>query len=138
MQLYADENIAAQRRQAGENRSHLKAYRPYLFIILLSALIGTCFAGAAQRGGISHLNGFIAPILGPWSRILPPNADQFKYWELNNFLFAVSVTLITLFSIAASRLPKHRILRRLTTAAACLAVVFWCLCGLFKVILELT
>ena len=116
----------------------IKPYISYRIIIFAFAFIGTCFAGAAQRGGINHLNGFIAPLIGPWSRALPPNADKFKYWELSNYIFAISVTLITLIAIVGSNLPKKKILRVFTKLIAHLAVVFWCLCGMFKVILELT
>ena len=99
------------------------------------AMVGMMFSFGAQRGGINQFNGFIAPIIGPWSRILAPNADKFRYWELNNYIFAISVSLITIASVVASSIPKNNILRILLKLIAHIAIVFWCLCGMYKVIL---
>jgi hypothetical protein len=116
----------------------IKPYRSYLILIIAFALLGMLFSFGAQRGGINQFNGFIAPIIGPWSRVLPPNADKFKYWELNNYIFAISITVITLTLVAVSGIPKNKIVRILTKLISYIAVVFWCLCGMFKVILEMT
>jgi hypothetical protein len=116
----------------------LKPYRSYLIILFAFAVVGMGFSFGAQRGGIGQLNGFIAPLVGPWSRWLEPNGDRLKYWEAGNWLFAGSLSLITVFSVAFSARPKKKILRVLTKFIAHVAVIFWCLCGIWKVVLELT
>jgi hypothetical protein len=116
----------------------LKPYRSYLIILFAFAILGMVFSFGAQRGGINQLDGFIAPLIGPWSRCLNPNADGLKYWDAGNWLFAVPVTLITLFSVAFASRPKKKILRVLAKLIAYIAVIFWCLCGIGKVILEMT
>ncbi|WP_372796456.1 hypothetical protein [Pontiella sp.] len=116
----------------------LKRYAPYAVVMLLFAVLGTCLAGAAQHGGINHFNGFLAPLIGPWSRLLPPNAARFSYWDAGNYIFVISVTLAVIAALAAANGPKNKILRVFTRLLSYIAVIFWCLCGLGKVILELT
>ena len=116
---------------------NITPYRSYLITIFVFALVGLLFSFSAQRGGINQLNGFIAPIIGPWSRALPPNANKFTYWELDNYIFAISVTISVLISVAISGMPKNKVVRILTKLISYIAVVFWCLCGLGKVIIEL-
>lgn len=116
----------------------LKHYRPYLIILFAFAFVGMVFSFGAQRGGIGQLNGFIAPLIGPWSRCLEPNADKLKYWEAGNWLFASFVSLVTLLAVALAARPEKKVLRVLTKLIAYISVLFWCLCGLGKVILELT
>lgn len=116
----------------------IKTYRSYFIIVLVFAIIGTLVAGTAQPGGINHLNGFIAPIIGPWSKILPPNAARLKNWTQDNYLFAIPLSLVTLVFVVVSPIPKNRVVRIITKVFAHLAVVFWCLCGLSKVMIELT
>jgi hypothetical protein len=116
----------------------LKLYRSFLLILLVFAVIGTGLSFGAQRGGIGPLNGFIAPLIGPWSRCLEPNADRLKFWEAGNWLFAVSVTLITFLSVSVSVRMKKNGVRALIKVIAYLAVLFWGLCGIGKVLLEMT
>ena len=117
---------------------NIRANISYLAMILAAALLGLLLSFAAQGGGIGQVNGFIAPIMGPWSRILAPNADRFVNWESSNYIFAISTTLITTASVVLSSVPKRKVIRILLSLTAHVAVAFWCLCGLGKVVLELS
>ncbi len=110
----------------------------YLVIIFIAALLGLLLSFAAQGGGIGQINGFIAPIMGPWSRVLEPNAVRFVNWELNNYIFAISLTLITAGSVMLSSVPKRKAFRVLLKLIAHIFVAIWCWCGLVKVIVELS
>ena len=46
----------------------------YGLLFIVPAFFGVLISYAAQPGGISQYNAFLAPILGPWSQILPPNS----------------------------------------------------------------
>ncbi len=116
----------------------IRPFRSYLFVALAFAVAGFLLSFAAQGGGIGPVNGFIAPIIGPWSRLLEPNADRFRDWELNNYIFALSVTFLTAALVMASSVPRNRAVRILLELAAHAAVVFWCWCGMIKVMVELS
>ena len=117
---------------------NIRTYKSYLIIIFAFAMIGMLFSFAAQRGGINQLNGFIAPIIGPWSRILEPNAYELEHWEAKNFAFAISVSIVAIISVLFSSVPKNKTFRVMIKVIAYAAVVFWCICGMMKVVTELT
>ena len=105
---------------------------------MVFALLGFLLSFAAQGGGIGPVNGFIAPVLGPWSGILEPNAIRLRDWKLNNQVFAVGATLVVAASVMLSAVPERKAWKILLKLVAHVAVAFWCLCGIGKVILELS
>jgi hypothetical protein len=112
----------------------LKLYRPYLIIIFIFALIGMLISFGAQRGGINQLNGFIAPIIGPWSRFLDPNGA----YTLKRFdLYAAIVTVFLLASIYFAPRVKNKTVRIIAIIATCILVAVWCFTGLGKVLVEM-
>lgn len=61
----------------------LKRYLPYLLIMSVFSILGMMCSFGAQPGGINKLNGFLAPMIGPWSRFLDPNgAYTLKVFDL--------------------------------------------------------
>jgi hypothetical protein len=116
---------------------NLKPYRSYLIILMAFAAIGMVLSFGAQPGGINQVNGFIAPLIGPWSRCLEPNPVRFGNWHTGDWQFVVSVTLLTWIPVAFAVRPKNRMVRVLTRLVAHSALIFWCLCGLGKVVLEM-
>jgi hypothetical protein len=112
----------------------IKPYSPYLIIISVFALLGMLFSFGAQRGGINQLNGFIAPIIGPWSRFLDPNgANRVKIFDLH----AAISTIFLLVSVCFAPRIKNKTGRVLAVITTCILVACWCFMGLGKVIVEL-
>ena len=71
----------------------------YLTICLLPACFGVVLSLTAQPGGITQPNAFIAPIMGPWSQTLPPNAHHLNTWSPKFKAFAQILTAILAFSL---------------------------------------
>ena len=117
-----------------------KIHRPtriYAAICLLSALFGVVLSFYAQRGGITPPNAFFAPILDPWSQVLPPNAHGVSVWSIEYTAFAGCLTCVLAFSLLGSYFAGRRWLRYVSTGVAILALITWVLSGLAKVILEM-
>lgn len=109
----------------------------YGTLCLVAACFGMVMSFAAQPGGISHANAFLAPFLGPWSQTLPPNPHPVSVWSAQYALFAKMLTLILAFALAGSVLSVSRWLRNLSIAVGVPALVIWVLAGLMKVVSQL-
>ena len=109
----------------------------YLVICILSACIGVLLSFTAQPGGITQSNAFIAPFMGPWSQILPPNAHQFNTWTPRYSLFTQLMTAILACSIIGSYLASSRLLRYPSIIISILLLILWNLAGLVKVVSQL-
>jgi ABC-type spermidine/putrescine transport system permease subunit I len=104
---------------------------------LLAACFGVLLSFAAQPGGISHGNAFLAPFLGPWSQTLPPNPHPVSVWSAQYALFARCLTVVLAFALAGTYLATSRWLRYTAIALAVPALVIWVLAGLLKVVSQL-
>jgi len=109
----------------------------YGLLFLFPAFFGVLLSYTAQPGGISQSNAFLAPFLGPWSQILPPNSHPVSVWSAQYSLFAKCLAVVLVFSIIGSCLATDRWLRYPATGAAVFAIVVWVLAGLMKVVLQL-
>lgn len=109
----------------------------YGLLFIVPAFFGVLLSYTAQPGGISQYNAFLAPFLGPWSQILPPNSHPVSVWTAKYSLFAKCLAVVLVFSIIGSCLPTDRWLRYTATGIAVFAIVFWVLAGLMKVVLQL-
>jgi hypothetical protein len=109
----------------------------YGLIFLLAALIGVVISFAAQPGGISQSNAFIAPFLGPWSQILRPNPHPVSTWSAEYELFAKSLTIILVLSLAGSYIAVNDTPRYMSTIIAIPTLLVWALAGLMKVVSQL-
>jgi len=117
-------------------------------IIILSFVYGLLFIGpaffgvlisyTAQPGGISQYNAFLAPFLGPWSQILPPNSHRVSTWSAQYALFARLLTVVLVFSVIGSCLAGYRWLRYTATGIAVIVIIVWVLAGLMKVVMQLS
>jgi hypothetical protein len=109
----------------------------YGLLFLVPAYFGVLLSYTAQPGGISQSNAFLAPFLGPWSQTLPPNPHPVSTWSAEYELFAKCLTAVLVLSVIGSVLATNRWLRYPATGMAVLALVFWVLAGLMKVVLQL-
>ena len=109
----------------------------YGLICLLSAFFGQGLSYAAQPGGITQSNAFVAPFLGPWSQTLPPNAHAVSEWSLQYTVFAKCLTVVLAFSLVASWFATTPWLRHMSTGVAILTLLVWVLSGLLKVVSQL-
>lgn len=104
---------------------------------LLAAGSGVLLSLGAQPGGITPFNAFLAPFLGPWSQILPPNPHPVSVWSAPYTLFARCLTVVLAFALAGSYLSVSGWLRHASIALAIPALVIWVLAGLMKVVSQL-
>jgi len=109
----------------------------YGLICLLPACLGMLISLAAQPGGITQSNAFLAPFLGPWSRTLPPNPHPASTWSAQYAAFARFLAVVLALSVAGSCLACSRFLRYTSTGIAVVALVVWVLAGLLKVVSQL-
>ncbi|MCP4609348.1 MAG: hypothetical protein GY845_11610 [Planctomycetes bacterium] len=109
----------------------------YGLIFLLAGLLGVVISFSAQPGGISQSNAFIAPFLGPWSQTLRPNPHPVSTWSAEYALFAKSLTIVLVLSLAGSYLTANGWFRHISSGIAVLVVVIWVLDGLVKVVSQL-
>jgi len=117
----------------------LQGYRTPIAIVLVASSLGVLVSFIAQPGGIGQLNAFLAPILGPWSKCLKPNAARVASPEvLKLALFTLLFLGVSVFTAIGGNHLKKRYLRIITRCVGYAAIVLWCLCGLHKVVVELT
>lgn len=110
----------------------------YGLLVFIPANLGVLISFTAQPGGISQHNAFIAPFLGPWAQILPPNPHPVSTWSAKYELFAKCLTVVLVLCILGSFLVPNDLLRYMSTGVAVCALVLWVLAGLMKVILQLS
>ena len=97
----------------------------YGLLCFLAALFGVLLSLAAQPGGITQLNAFLAPFLGPWSQTLPPNPHPVSTWTAKYALFAKSLSLGLAFSLAGSYIAPGRWLKNASAGIAILLLIIW-------------
>ena len=110
----------------------------YGLLLLVPAFFGVLLSYTAQPGGISQSNAFLAPFIGPWSQILPPNSHPVRVWTAKYSLFTMCMTLVLAISITGSCLATNRMLRYSATGIAVFMIVFWGFAGLMKVVMQLS
>ena len=117
----------------------VKHFRSYALVFLAASALAVLVSLAAQPGGISQANAFLAPLIGPWSRCLPPNRAHLDAAEIKRFA-AYTVVFVTVVTAAgmASYLANNRWARVAVRLAGYAAIALWCLVGIGKVITELT
>ena len=109
----------------------------YGLVLLIGSLFGLMLSFAAQPGGISQSNAFIAPFMGPWSQSLRPNPHPVSTWSAKYALFAKSLTLALVLFLAGSYIAVNDFLRHISTVFAVFALLLWVLAGLMKVVSQL-
>ena len=109
----------------------------YGLLFLFPAFFGVLLSYTAQPGGISQSNAFLAPFLGPWSQILPPNSHPVSVWSAQYSLFAQCLTAVLVLSVIGSCLATKDWLSYPAAGIAVLVLVVWALAGLGKVVSQL-
>ena len=120
----------------------MKIFRHILAILLILLVVSSLAAFLAGTDShpdlISRKTGFIAPVIGPWSFLLPPHASKTSpldiYWK--RVFTAVFLAALMSTSII-STVTKKKWVRIVVHLAGYAVIVFWCLTGLFRVFLEL-
>lgn len=109
----------------------------WLCILMSAATYGTLLSTGGQPGHITAKNAFIAPLIGPWSHTLPPNARSVGAWPAHEVLAAVVMTVLMVLSVTLSCLSHIRIVTVLSRVLSAPFLLFWVIQGLLKVILEI-
>jgi hypothetical protein len=123
----------------GNKMKILRHILAILLIFLVVSSLAAFLAGTdSQPDLISRQTGFIAPVIGPWSFLLPPHASKTTpldiYWK--RVFTAVFLAALVSTSII-STVTKKKWVRIVVHLAGYAVIVFWCLTGLFRVFLEL-
>ncbi|MCP4643840.1 MAG: hypothetical protein GY851_25585 [bacterium] len=109
----------------------------YGVLFLVPALIGALLSTGAQRGGISMGNAFLAPFLGPWSAVLPPNAHRLATWDPMTLALTRVWTLAFLGALVGSYVSKRPWLTMLTTMLSVSSILMWVLLGIGRVLSQM-
>ena len=109
----------------------------YGLLFLVFGLSGVVISFAAQPGGISQSNAFVAPFLGPWSQILRPNPHPVSTWSAEYELFTKSLTVVLALCLAWSYIAVNDTPRYMSIIIAVPVLVIWVLAGLMKVVSQL-
>ncbi len=115
-----------------------KHFGSYILVFLVASALAVLISLGAQPGGINRINAFIAPIIGPWSKCLPPNSAELTAQELHTFsIYTFLFIVIVLFSSIASYYLKNRWIRIIVKLIGYVVIATWCLRGIGKVLSEL-
>jgi hypothetical protein len=109
----------------------------YVLTLIVPALLAVPLSATGQPGHITAGNAFFAPIMGPWSETLPPNAHPVSVWPPGQINKAAILSALLGIPILLSFVLKGKS----GVAAFVLAVLLllvWAGHGLIKVILELS
>ncbi|MBN2588702.1 MAG: hypothetical protein JXA96_02480 [Sedimentisphaerales bacterium] len=109
----------------------------YVLICFVACSLGMLASFAAQPGGITQKNAFIAPLIGPWSQTLPPNSHPVRTWSEKYKTFAVILAIVLPLSMLGSFLFIDFLLSYTSTVIAILSLILWILLGLGKVLSQL-
>lgn len=109
----------------------------WLCILVSAATYGAFLSTGGQPGHITATNAFIAPLIGPWSHTLPPNARSVGAWPAREVLTAVVMTALLVLCVAFSCLNHVRVVTVLSRVLSVPFFLVWVIQGLLKVILEL-
>ena len=116
----------------------IKHFGSYILAVLIASVLAVLVSLAAQPGGITQINAFLAPIMGPWSKGLPPNRAELAAQELQMFpVYTLLFMVIVVFSSIASYYLKNRWIRIIVKLIGYVVIVTWCLVGIRKVLWEL-
>ena len=104
---------------------------------LVAGAVGTAISQSAQPGGIGPGNAFLCPLLGPWSRVLPPNPHPVSGWSQTHRAAVQLWTLALVLCLACSCLTRVDWLRWATTGLSVILITLWVLAGMLRVIMQL-
>lgn len=109
----------------------------YALALMIPALLAVPLSAGGQPGHISAANAFLAPIMGPWSETLPPNAHPVSVWTPHLFNKAVILSVTLAVLILLSYVTKGKVAVTATVPAVLLLLV-WAGHGMIKVLIELS
>ena len=122
-----------------ENKTRiLIIFAIYISIIFAACALGVFLSFGAQPGGITQVNAFIAPLIGPWSQVLEPNSHHVGSWSERYKMFAIILTVILVICLTGSLLFMNFWLSYMSTVIAFLSLIIWVLSGLAKVVSQLS
>ena len=116
----------------------IKHTRSILMIVLVTASLGALLASTEHSlPTMSTQTGFIAPVIGPWSFLLPPHAAKATpldiYWKRVCTVVFIAALVSTPI---VSCVTKKRWISIVVHLVGYAIIVFWCVTGIFRVFLE--
>ena len=109
----------------------------YVLALLIPALLAVPLSAGGQPGHITGPNAFLAPIMGPWSETLPPNAHPVSGWPPQQLDKAVFLSAAIGCLLLLSQVTRGKTAVFATVLAASL-LILWAGLGMMKVLLELS
>ena len=113
----------------------LKLSLIYVTLVLSHCLIATIFV--PQPGGIDLICRILSPIMGPWSRFLPPNSLRYAKCTLDFMIFTGVISLLVPISIASSFCVRDKIIWHISVIVSLTLTFAWSGYGLYRIILDL-
>lgn len=109
----------------------------YVVPFLAAGAFGVLLSSGGQPGCIGPVNAFLAPIMGPWSRFLTPNALTLGQCTFKYLLFSGVLTTSVLIFVPVSYLAKNRIFWITSLCMSMLSIAVWILYGIGRVVIDL-
>ena len=110
----------------------------FILIVLVPALMAIPISSTGQPGHISAGNAFLAPFLGPFSVVLPPNPFPMERWPASKLMIAYALALSILVCGGCLYAAKWRWLQFVAGGMTILLLIVWDGFELIKVLLELS
>lgn len=89
-----------------------------------------------QPGGIGLVARILSPIMGPWSRFLPPNAMASAQCTMEYCCFSFGLTLSMLIVIPFSLCAKNKICRYISMPIGLALTLIWTGYGILRIFMD--
>ena len=123
--------------KSGHNTQHFKRK---LLLIYISIICIHCFIGSfivPQPGGINLVCRILSPVLGPWSRFLPPNAMRLNRMSMSFLIFSGVMSVLSPVSITILILVRNKLMQNIAIIACFIVIFIWSGYGFYRIILDL-
>ncbi len=107
----------------------------YVTLVLSHCLIGTILV--PQPGGIDLICRILSPIMGPWSRFLPPNSLRYAKCTFDFMILTGVISLLGPISIASSFCVRNKVIWHISVIVGFTLTLAWSGYGLYRIILDL-
>jgi len=101
--------------------------------LFLAPCILACFM-IPQPGGICLGNRILSPIMGPWSRFLPPNALKLTTCTYEYLSFSYGLSILMLIFIPLSFWIKHKVFRYISISIGLSSTLIWVGYGMLRIL----
>jgi hypothetical protein len=120
----------------------MKSLKHFIAILLIflvaSSLAAWLSTSDHQPDIISKQTGFVSPLIGPWSMLLPPHEMKASSTSSCWMIVCTVLSIVSLPSILIMPyLTKKRWARIVVNLLGYTIIVLWCLSGIFRVFMEI-